>query len=69
LSAVYAQFSHYDTIYQERYMGLPQDNAKGYHDGSPINFAQNLTGHLLIVHGSGDDHGPSPFAKHNHQLN
>ncbi len=30
---------HYDTIYQERYMGLPQENAKGYHDGSPINFA------------------------------
>jgi len=50
-----ADESHYDTIYQERYMGLPQDNAKGYHDGSPINFAQNLTGHLLIVHGSGDD--------------
>jgi len=50
-----ADESHYDTIYQERYMGLPQDNVKGYHDGSPINFAQNLTGHLLIVHGSGDD--------------
>ena len=30
----------YDSIYQERYMGLPQDNAKGYHDGSPINFAR-----------------------------
>jgi len=45
----------YDTIYQERYMGLPADNAKGYHDGSPINFAQGLTGHLLIIHGSGDD--------------
>ncbi|HZD51289.1 MAG TPA: S9 family peptidase [Silvibacterium sp.] len=50
-----ADESHYDTIYQERYMGLPHDNVKGYHDGSPINFAQNLTGHLLIVHGSGDD--------------
>ena len=50
-----ADEAHYDTIYQERYMGLPQDNAKGYHDGSPINFAQNLTGHLLVVHGSGDD--------------
>ena len=46
---------HYDTIYQERYMGLPRDNPKGYHDGSPINFAQGLTGNLLIVHGSGDD--------------
>ena len=47
--------AHYDSIYQERYMGLPQDNAKGYHDGSPINFAQNLTGKLLVIHGSGDD--------------
>ncbi len=46
---------HYDTIYQERYMGLPQQNAKGYHDGSPINFAAGLEGKLLIVHGSGDD--------------
>ena len=46
---------HYDTIYQERYMGLPQENAKGYHDGSPINFAEGLTGNLLIIHGSGDD--------------
>jgi dipeptidyl-peptidase 4 len=45
----------YDTIYQERYMGLPQDNPKGYHDGSPINFAEGLGGKLLIVHGSGDD--------------
>ncbi len=46
---------HYDTIYQERYMGLPEANPEGYHDGSPINFAQGLRGHLLIVHGSGDD--------------
>jgi dipeptidyl-peptidase-4 len=50
-----ADESHYDTIYQERYMGLPEQNKQGYHDGSPINFAQNLEGHLLIVHGSGDD--------------
>jgi dipeptidyl-peptidase 4 len=47
--------AHYDTIYQERYMGLPSENAKGYHDGSPISFADGLAGHLLIVHGSGDD--------------
>jgi dipeptidyl-peptidase 4 len=46
---------YYDTIYQERYMGLPKDNPKGYHDGSPINFAEGLQGKLLIVHGSGDD--------------
>jgi dipeptidyl-peptidase-4 len=45
----------YDTIYQERYMGLPEDNAAGYRAGSPINFADGLKGKLLIVHGSGDD--------------
>ncbi|HTX76188.1 MAG TPA: S9 family peptidase [Terracidiphilus sp.] len=50
-----ADESHYDSIYQERYMGLPQDNKQGYHDGSPINFAAGLAGHLLVVHGSGDD--------------
>ena len=45
----------YDSIYQERYMGLPQDNVNGYKQGSAINFAAGLKGHLLIVHGSGDD--------------
>jgi dipeptidyl-peptidase 4 len=45
----------YDTIYQERYMGLPQENADGYRRGSPIHFAEGLKGRLLIVHGSGDD--------------
>ncbi len=50
-----ADESHYDTIYQERYMGLPAENPQGYHDGSPINFAQNLAGNLLVVHGTGDD--------------
>jgi dipeptidyl-peptidase-4 len=45
----------YDTIYQERYMGLPKDNAEGYRIGSAINFAEALKGKLLIVHGSGDD--------------
>jgi dipeptidyl-peptidase-4 len=45
----------YDTIYQERYMGLPADNAAGYRAGSAINFAEGLKGKLLIVHGSGDD--------------
>ena len=45
----------YDTIYQERYMGLPQENAEGYRLGSPINFAEGLKGKLLIVHGTGDD--------------
>ncbi len=45
----------YDTIYQERYMGLPADNAEGYRDGSPITFAKDLEGRLLVVHGTGDD--------------
>jgi dipeptidyl-peptidase 4 len=45
----------YDTIYQERYMGLPADNADGYRRGSPINFAEGLKGKLLVIHGSGDD--------------
>ncbi len=45
----------YDTIYQERYMGLPSDNAAGFKDGSPITFAHQLKGNLLLVHGTGDD--------------
>jgi dipeptidyl-peptidase-4 len=45
----------YDSIYQERYMGLPQDNVAGYKAGSPINFAEGLAGALLLVHGSDDD--------------
>ena len=46
---------YYDTIYQERYLGLPTTNAEVYKQCSPINFAQNLEGNLLIVHGTGDD--------------
>ena len=45
----------YDSIYQERYMGLPQGNPAGYKAGSPISFAEGLRGKLLIIHGSGDD--------------
>jgi len=36
-------------------MGLPDDNVDGFRDGSPITFAQNLEGNLLLVHGTGDD--------------
>ena len=46
---------YYDTAYQERYMGTPQDNPEGYRKGSAINFAEGLKGDLLLVHGSGDD--------------
>lgn len=45
----------YDTIYQERYMGLPDANAEDYKQGSPITFASNLKGNLLVIHGTGDD--------------
>ena len=45
----------YDTIYQERYMGLLESNGKGYEQGSPITHAEGLTGALLIIHGSADD--------------
>ena len=46
---------HYDTIYQERYMGLPKENRKAFREGSPINFVENLKGNLLIIHGAQDD--------------
>ena len=45
----------YDTIYQERYMGLPDENAEAYRLGSPIHFAEGLEGQLLLIHGTGDD--------------
>jgi dipeptidyl-peptidase-4 len=45
----------YDDVYQERYMGLPQENAEGYRKGSPITYAGNLKGNLLVIHGTGDD--------------
>src|SRR6266566_630268 len=45
----------YDTIYQERYLGLPQDSPKAYEQSSAINFASGLRGDLLLIHGSGDD--------------
>jgi len=45
----------YDTIYQERYMGLPDDNVEGFTDGSPVTHAAGLQGKLLIVYGTGDD--------------
>jgi dipeptidyl-peptidase-4 len=46
---------YYDTIYTERYLGLPQKNEKGYQDSSPVKYAIQLKGKLLIAHGTGDD--------------
>jgi dipeptidyl-peptidase-4 len=45
----------YDNIYQERYMGLPQENREDFVNGSPITYAKNLEGNLLYIHGTGDD--------------
>ncbi|HEX3472967.1 MAG TPA: DPP IV N-terminal domain-containing protein, partial [Silvibacterium sp.] len=46
---------NYDSIYTERYMGLPTENAASYDDDSVQNSAKNLKGHILILHGTGDD--------------
>jgi dipeptidyl-peptidase 4 len=45
----------YDNIYQERYMGLPQENMQDFVNGSPITHVKNLKGNLLYIHGTGDD--------------
>lgn len=45
----------YNSIYQERYMGLPSDNPQGYKEGSPLWVAEGLQGKLLLIHGTGDD--------------
>ncbi|MFC3417561.1 S9 family peptidase [Algoriphagus hitonicola] len=45
----------YDNIYQERYMGLPQENLEDFVAGSPITHAKNLQGNLLYIHGTTDD--------------
>jgi dipeptidyl-peptidase-4 len=45
----------YDSIYTERYMGLPRENEAGYQKSSPVNSAAGLRGRLLVIHGTGDD--------------
>ncbi|MBD2723066.1 S9 family peptidase [Hymenobacter armeniacus] len=46
---------YYDTVYTERFLKTPQENPGGYDDNSPVQFAQNLKGKFLLVHGTGDD--------------
>ena len=46
---------YYDNIYTERFMRTPQENAAGYDDNSPMNFAKDLSGKFLLIHGSADD--------------
>ncbi len=53
--AFVSDYRLYDTIYEERYMNTPQDNAEGYRKGSPISHVSGLKGNLLLIHGTGDD--------------
>ena len=45
----------YDTIYTERYMATPQNNPEGYKKSSPVHAAKDLSGKLLLIHGTIDD--------------
>lgn len=45
----------YDTIYTERYLGLPQQNPTGYDENSPLSHANKLKGKFLLIHGTSDD--------------
>lgn len=53
-SAVTAWY-HYDTIYTERYMWIPQENKEGYEAGNAINYADKLNGRLMIYYGTADN--------------
>ena len=46
---------YYDSIYTERFLKTPQENPAGYDDNSPVQFAQQLRGKYLLIHGTGDD--------------
>ncbi len=50
-----SNWRYYDNIYTERYMGLPQDNADGYDQNSPINHTDKMKGNYLLIHGTADD--------------
>ncbi len=48
-------WKYYDNIYTERFLQTPQSNKLGYENNSPINFAKNIKGNFLLIHGSADD--------------
>ncbi|MDE5610449.1 MAG: S9 family peptidase, partial [Odoribacter sp.] len=48
-------WKYYDSVYTERYMRTPQENEKGYEENSPMNYANQLEGNLLLCHGTADD--------------
>ena len=54
-SSPVTDWRHYDTIYTERYMWLPQENEKGYDEGSAVKLAANLRGRLMLYYGTADN--------------
>lgn len=56
-SSSVTDWRHYDTIYTERYMGLPweNENKKGYDEGSAMTYANQLKGRLLLFYGTADN--------------
>ncbi len=48
-------WKYYDTIYTERYMGMPADNTHGYQQSAPLNFVSNISRKFLLAHGLADD--------------
>lgn len=54
-SSPVTDWRHYDTIYTERYMWLPQENTKGYDAGSAMTYVGNLRGRLMIYYGTADN--------------
>jgi len=54
-SSSVTSWHHYDSIYTERYMWIPQENEAGYEGGNAMNFAKNLQGRLLIFYGTADN--------------
>lgn len=54
-SSAVTSWYHYDTIYTERYMWIPQENEEGYEAGNAMNYAENLEGRLMIYYGTADN--------------
>jgi dipeptidyl-peptidase-4 len=54
-SSPVSSWYHYDTIYTERYMWIPQENKEGYEAGNAMNYAKDLRGRLMLYYGTADN--------------
>jgi len=54
-SSPVSDWRNYDTIYTERYLGLPEDNKSGYDGGNALTYAPGLKGRLLLYYGTADN--------------